>query len=49
MSESMMLSGAEMMMMGGLAAPKGLQVVDDLGLIIVADLVPTPSSCLIGT
>ena len=31
MSEGMMLSSTQMMMMGGLAAPKGLQVVDDLG------------------
>ena len=36
-SEGMMLSSTQMMMMGGLAAPKGLQVVDDLGLVIVAD------------
>lgn len=37
MAESMMLSDGEMMMMGGLKAPKGLQVVDELGLVIVAD------------
>lgn len=37
MSDSMMLTDGEMMMTEGLTAPKGLQVVDELGLVIVAD------------
>ena len=37
MAESMMMADSPMMMMGGLKAPKGLQVVDELGLVIVAD------------
>ena len=37
MSESMMLAEGEMMMMSGLTAPKGLHIVEDLGLILVAD------------
>jgi len=37
MAESMMLADGEMMMTEGLNGPKGLQVVDELGLVIVAD------------